>query len=90
MTSTDRGPRDVPHHYTDAELHNPAVGFQLEEDFAGIGVADMPPILFSPTGTSNTDRTMSMIPCRKSVYAAAINPPTMPYVENSRARTTME
>jgi len=31
MTSTDRGPRDVPHHYTDAELHNPDVAHEESE-----------------------------------------------------------
>jgi len=28
MTSTDRGPRDAPHHYTDAEMHNPDVAHE--------------------------------------------------------------
>ena len=28
MTSTDRGPGDVPHHYTDAEMHNPDVAHE--------------------------------------------------------------
>jgi hypothetical protein len=31
MTSTDRGPRDVPHRYTDAELHNPDVAHEGAE-----------------------------------------------------------
>jgi hypothetical protein len=28
MTSTDRAPRDAPHHYTDAEMHNPDVAHE--------------------------------------------------------------
>ena len=28
MTSTDRGPRDAPRHYTDAEMHNPDVAHE--------------------------------------------------------------
>lgn len=28
MTSTDRGPRDAPHHYSDAEMHNPDVAHE--------------------------------------------------------------
>ena len=28
MTSTDREPRDAPHHYTDAEMHNPDVAHE--------------------------------------------------------------
>ena len=28
MKSTDRGPRDAPHHYTDAEMHNPDVAHE--------------------------------------------------------------